>query len=372
MLTLYLLFGILYAALLVWLYSLWSKKTIPNSPKAAFPKVSLLIPVRNESQNLKIIFDSISCLDPAPDEVIWIDDNSEDASVDILKEKIEKYAGPSQMMVITNSGLGKKDAIGTAISRSSGEWIVTSDADCNLPKNWLSEMLPLFNSSKIQFFSGPVFIHSAKGFFNAFQQLDWASIALLSNAGVASGNPLMASAANMAYRKNAFQSINGYESNDSLLSGDDEFLLKAIVKAYGLESIAYNKATFVKTNAHQTWQELFEQRARWISKWKSHDSLSHALTSFLSFLVQLIFLSSLILLCLGKVGAAIVAAIWLLKIIIEYVILNKILKYFRLNVRFLFYPLASIFYPFYVVLCIFKMAKGGVSWKGRKIKKNYL
>ncbi len=372
MLTLYLLFGILYAGLLVGLFFLWSIKTTPSNSSGHFPKISLLIPARNESQNIEVVFKAVSQLNPPPFQVIWIDDHSEDNTYDLLVEKIVQDQYQSHMMLIKNNGSGKKDAISTAIERASGEWIVTTDADCHLPVNWLSGMQTLLNSPNVQFFSGPIFNNSSKGFFNAFQQLDWASIALLSNAGVVLGKPLMASAANMGYRKSAFQAVNGYQKNHSLLSGDDEFLLKAVVKRYGSESIAYNKAVVVKTNAQQTWGELFDQRVRWISKWKSHGSISHGFASLLSLLLQFFFISSIILLLFGKLGLGLVVAIWSLKILSEYVVLKRILKYFELAVRWVFYPLASIVYPFYVVGCILRLAIGGVLWKGRKIKKDYL
>lgn len=372
MLTLYLLFGILYAAILVGLYFLWTRKTIPDNQTGNYPKVSLLIPFRNEITNIEVIFKAVSLLNPAPHEVIWIDDHSDDNSFDLLNENIIKLCRPAQMKLIKNKGFGKKDAVSTAIEASKGDWILTTDADCHLPADWLLGIFPHLNSSSIKFFSGPVFINSSKGFFNAFQQLDWAGIALLSNAGVLLGKPLMASAANMGYRREAFKSINGYQTNDSVLSGDDEFLLKAVVKAYGPESIVYNKKLFVKTNAHRTWRELFEQRARWISKWKSHGSLSHALTSIISLLLQVFFLSTFVLLFFGQLGVLLFTAIWTLKILSEWAILSKVLKYFSLEVRWMFYPLASIAYPFYVLGCIFRLTKGGILWKGRKIKKSYL
>ena len=99
-------------------------------------RFSVIIPFRNEAENLPILLKSIENLNYPPElfEVIFVNDASEDISEKIISEAIKKSRFSIKLFQnkrISNSP--KKDAISEAIKNSNFEWIVTTDADCELP-----------------------------------------------------------------------------------------------------------------------------------------------------------------------------------------------------------------------------------------------
>ena len=367
MLTFYLLLGILYGLALLWLGSLWDNRS-PKQDEIVHSQemVSILIPFRNEVRNLPQLFVSLLQLKYRPFEVVFVDDHSEDAGKALLHRLIEGNRDSDiAFVVLENQGKGKKEAIETAVHHARGGLLITTDADCNLPVNWIELYLQAFDAPKTQLAAGLVISQGADTFLSKFQQIEWASIWLMTQMGFGLGRPLMCSAANMAYRKAAFLNVGAYEGNKQHPSGDDEFLLKKISQRYGGNSTVYLLDNLVWTQAEPSWGKLYSQRARWASKWRLHASFYHKVLSFLPVLLQLLFLSSLILLSQGWGGVMIFSWLWGLKLLLERRVLGKTLKHLNLELYSKDFFLTSLWHPFYVVMVGWKAIFGKIRWKGR-------
>jgi len=94
-------------------------------------KLSLVVPVYNEEENLPLLFDSIhAALDPLlyEWEMIFVDDGSEDHSLEVLKRLVEK--DPAHARAVTfRRNFGQTAAIAAGIDHASGDVIVLLDAD---------------------------------------------------------------------------------------------------------------------------------------------------------------------------------------------------------------------------------------------------
>ena len=93
--------------------------------------LSLIIPVYNEEANLPLLYDSIKrTLDPLQRmwEVIFVDDGSQDGSLDVLKSLVEKDPGHVRA-VIFRRNFGQTAAITAGIDHAQGHTIVLLDAD---------------------------------------------------------------------------------------------------------------------------------------------------------------------------------------------------------------------------------------------------
>src|SRR3954451_23796219 len=129
-------------------YRIWFKKLKPFQPSGATPLprfFSVIIPARNEADNI------INCLQSIvannyPQlhyEVIVIDDFSTDNTQAHVKAMQQQYNNIKLLVlkeIIGNHSLlaYKKKAIELAIAEANGDWIVTTDADCLVPKDWLT------------------------------------------------------------------------------------------------------------------------------------------------------------------------------------------------------------------------------------------
>lgn len=363
----YLLIGILYLISLLQLLLLWNKEKVSRTKVNLDRKVSILIPFRNELENLPIILRNIFSISFRSIEVLFIDDHSQDGGARFLKDFLKKNIPPIPLKVIPNVGIGKKAAIETGVKEAGGEIIFTTDADCILPKNWIDETLWCFENPEVQLVAGPVMTEDKKGFFYSFQQIEWASILLVTKAGFQLGSLIMCSAANMAYRKSAFFEVEGYRGNEHVMTGDDEFLLKKIIKKFGAKSAFYmnDYKGLVLTQPLDSWKSLFVQRSRWASKWRMHGDLSHLLSAVLPVVLQLIFMSSWVLLFQSDFSIFVFSFLWFMKIGSERIVLGKVLSDLRIQKGLANFVLTSFIHPVFVIGTVVATFFGRWKWKGR-------
>ncbi len=94
-------------------------------------KLSLIIPLYNEEENLALLMDSLySVMEPLKQdwEVIFVDDGSQDKSLDVLKSLVEKDSQHIRVVVFRRN-FGQTAAIAAGIDHSQGETIILLDAD---------------------------------------------------------------------------------------------------------------------------------------------------------------------------------------------------------------------------------------------------
>jgi len=99
--------------------------------KSGFKKISLVIPVYNEAENLTILHESLRrALSELDDiwEVIYVDDGSTDGSLDIL-ENLAASDIEHVTVVSFRRNFGQTAAIAAGIDQSDGDIIVLMDAD---------------------------------------------------------------------------------------------------------------------------------------------------------------------------------------------------------------------------------------------------
>ena len=107
-------------------------------------RFSVVIPARNEEDIIGKCIESIYRQDYPAElfEVIVIDDHSTDNTSDVIAQLQKKFSS-LKLVRLEEAMKGKllnaykKKAIDTAIHKTSGEWIVTTDADCIVTNQWL-------------------------------------------------------------------------------------------------------------------------------------------------------------------------------------------------------------------------------------------
>jgi len=347
----------------------WLRKEQESVPLSPLPPLSLVIAIRNEAANLPALFQHLHQLSYPSLEVLLVDDHSEDESMQLLHQAIhDALVAGKDWRLLQATGQGKKAAISTALAVAKGEIIVTTDADCSFGTDWLERLTAPFTDEKTQLVAGPVMTSPhANYIFNAFQQVEWTSILLITRLSFSIGTPFMCSAANMAYRKSAFARINGYEGNGQFLSGDDEFLLKKIIHTYGQDAVKYKHQSqlLVTTQPQANWTAFLSQRARWASKWRRHD-FGHVLIAAMPSFLLLLYLLSPLLLFLGKMGVLTFGGLWVLKILSEYWVVAAVLRSFNIRLTLVQMAVSSCMHPFYALATALALSQKNWEWKGRK------
>ena len=366
--TLIAVFIVLYALLiLAHIYGFLIQKGVSTSAEnAAHTHFSVLIPFRNEAENLPRLLHSIEQLHYPKThfEVLLIDDESSDASVQII-EAFQQHT-TLQLRIIKNrreSASPKKDALNAGIKTASYDWIVTTDADCAVPENWLHCFDQKIQKEQPLFIAGPVSFFTQQGLLHYFQQLDFLSLqgATLGSFGLKQA--FMCNGANLAFAKTEFLELKGYSQNDHLASGDDVFLLQKFLKAYP-DRVAYlkQKEALILTQAQSNWKNLFNQRKRWAAKASAYTSYFALITAFMVFIGNLSTILSVFY--LAELGPLIV-----LKLAVDFILIYLTAHLFNQTATLKNYIWVALLYPFITVYIALTSQLKSFEWKGRSFKK---
>jgi cellulose synthase/poly-beta-1,6-N-acetylglucosamine synthase-like glycosyltransferase len=266
----------LHIALMIGLVVAWRQDTqacaqgfLPSGPEslALLPKVSVIIPVHNEQLSLPGLLQSLSVQEYPEAEFIFIDDRSSDASPGMLCGFAAAFPQRTVQIITLHENPGpnyKQYALGRGIAVASGEFFLFTDADCEVPPQWIRSMLVRMGDPQVGLTIGPVFKRSQKpGFLYLYQCFDHAVRYMylagstgLGAAGGGFGN-------NLILRNEALRAIGGY----AMVPGsptEDAALISRLraCSAYQVRS-AFGKEVFVITGVEHSWEDFTNQALRW-------------------------------------------------------------------------------------------------------------
>lgn len=257
---------------------------------------SIVIPFRNEAGNLPSLFESLNQLNYPEQfaEIILVDDHSADNGKSIAEAwKHNRFV--TKTISLSGTESGKKAALREGILAATGEYVITTDADCSFHPDWLHGFARQLQLKPLQLLAGAVRYHSTadSGFTGTYQVIENAGLVALGAPSLAAGHGFMANGANLCINKSAWIAVQGYEGNDHIASGDDEFLLLKIKDKFpGEISFLNHKNSVVKTQVQPGWKAFFQQRIRWAGKARYHKDkkVFEAQISLASFYLLIIIL----------------------------------------------------------------------------------
>lgn len=368
-----LLIYVIFIAQLIWGFGKIKSFENPDlSPKTAF---TIVVPFRDEEKNISKLLDSISKLEYPISliQIVMVDDFSKDNSVRIYNQwRMSHEAVDTTLlenMVLSNSP--KKDALTRAIPIAKHNWIITTDADCIVNKNWLLTLDNYIQQNNAEMIVGAVMYKTKNNWFHHFQQLDLMSLQGTTIGSFGLGKPFMCNGANFAYTKNFFTKIGGFGGINDKASGDDVLLLQKAVNA-DLEKVHYlkNDGIIVKTKPKNDLYKLFMQRVRWAGKTTGYNSNYAKMLAVVVLLMNLGLVISFVLSLIPYplFNWKVLLSVFFIKYIADYILLYRSNSYLR-NGKF-FVPIASsIIYPFFSSLVGIYSLFGSFKWKGRKFRK---
>ena len=369
-------FGVIYI-MLIGGYTLgwFMLSSYPDKNKTAFKtNASIIIPARNEEQNIQLslldlIKQNISSFNF---EIIVVDDNSTDQTSSHVEAIINQNPGFKISLIKLKDGKSntpfKKNAILAGIEHSTGELIITTDADCRFPENWLATMLTFYEEEKPKMIVGPVSFHNDHSFFEKLQTIEFLSLIAVTGGAVRINKPIMCNGANLAYEKKAFYEAGAF-GDDRFSSGDDVFLLLKIRKLFGNTSIRFlkNNHAIVFTEAKKTLKEFIHQRIRWASKNKGYDA-NILVVSFSVYMINLLLIVGFTYSIFNAQWLGLITMFILFKALIDIPILFGIFHFIKRKKALLLALPLVVLYPLYIVLTGALGIVSQYQWKGRNVK----
>ena len=365
---------VIYAILLLFLLFGFYRVPEQQSRMAeAVVSFSIIVPFRNEAEALSFLLSSFKRLKYPKNlfEIIFVNDSSEDLSEDICRKFMEET--PELKMSLLQSqrstGSPKKDALQTGIEAAGGTYILTTDADCEVPPTWLMAYNNFIRETPVDLVAGPVNIRSGKSLLTRFQEIDFFSLQAASMGGFGVDLPFMCNGANLCFRKEQFLKVEGYQGNESIASGDDIFLLEKFV-SHGMK-VAFLKdsAASVITTAQQSIKSLFMQRIRWAAKTSSYSEIFPKAVGLSVFLMNLLLVAGVILVAAGAVEKQYLLLAFLVKFNLDFALIYRGAQFFGRENSMRDYFWVSILYPFFCCGVVFISGFTSYQWKGRKFRK---
>ena len=363
-------------------------KGLADSPITA--QLSIIIPARNEEDNIGACIQSILNQSYSKNlyEIIVVNDHSTDATASIVKTFNEPNIKCIDLInfIGNETNSFKKKGIEVGVAQANGELIITTDADCVAPPNWLQTIAAFYEEKKpdlivmpVSIFPTPSGVGLGVRFIEIFQALDFMTLQGITGSAVHKKIHSMCNGANLAYTKKAFNTVNGFAGINNIASGDDMMLMHKIYSE-NKKGIVYLKsaAVIVQTKPVKTITEFINQRIRWASKADKYEDkrmlpvliVVYFFNMLLLILPIVAILSNFKFLIFNFQFSTLQFWFWLLlfKMVIEIIFLIPIAKFFnKLPLLFLF-PLMQPFHIIYTVIAGWLGKFGRYSWKGRQVK----
>lgn len=340
---------------------------LPDIDDPKLPFVTVLVPARNEAARITHCLASLGAqrYHEARVEFVIVDDHSEDATAGIV---MDVAARDDRFRLVRASDPGKKAAISMGVTQARGEIIVTTDADCLHEEDWLRAMVAPF-AQGADLVAGPVIYADRRGFFRRLQALEFLGLVGVGAGFFGIGYPRLCNGANLAYRRSEFVAISGFDANAGIPSGDDEFLLHAIVYQRGGDArFVSSPASVVRTDPAPTVREFLRQRVRWASKGREYSD-----GRFVSFLV-LLFVYFLFAAAVPFVGVTSPAALGVgmfllfLKFVADAAVLHETAALLRQPLRLPELVAAEFLHAYYLVVVSLIGFFGRYTWKDRMLR----
>jgi len=223
-----------------------------NDERRTYPMISLIVPVFNEAKIISRFLDAILRQDYPNYEVIIVDGNSTDGTVELVKQYVKQHSQIRMVSEEPRKGLGNARNIGLDMSR--GEIIIFEDADwIEIDTGFLRKFAESFQDSDVKMVATKRLMKFDG--INLFERLF-----ALFNAGLRTYPKWGFPGYYMAYRKGFINKVGYFEPKMGW--GEDKFFLK---KALSLKpKIAFGNPIHSASDIH--YFEDFPKRYRFYGR----------------------------------------------------------------------------------------------------------
>jgi GT2 family glycosyltransferase len=220
------------------------------SPVDSAPKISVYIPAYNVSEFLSPSIEGLLAQTLPPDEILVIDDGSQDNSAEIAS----CYKNVTLIRHTVNKGLAA--ARNTAMQSAKNELVASIDADCVAHPDWLSELVKNIGASKLAGVGGKLIEGVQNSLADrwraAHMPQEWGTSVIY--------NPRFLFGCNNLFRKSAVLEVGGYD--EKMRTNGEDADLSARLKQKGWD-LLYDPAALATHLRHDTVGSILETYWRW-------------------------------------------------------------------------------------------------------------
>ncbi len=124
----------------------------PAPQPAKLPSVSVVIAARNETGNIKNIFERVPKMGSRT-EIIFVEGHSHDNTYETIEKEISLHPSTPSLL-FRQPGIGKADAIRLGFKKATGDILMILDADLTVPPEDLPRFYDAIVSGKGEFING--------------------------------------------------------------------------------------------------------------------------------------------------------------------------------------------------------------------------
>lgn len=338
----------------------WKKerKYVAQSNCIELSELTVIVPFRNEEKRILELLNSIKNSSKLPSKIIFVDDHSEDASVQLIMEHLEGF--PIEILTSKSGQFGKKIALRLAINEVKTPFFLTLDADVAFAYNYFQSFEKLEQAD--MYLLPAVLI--AKRWFEPIFEVDILLVNALNTGLSGLKRPIIASGANLLVRKTSFDKFDRFETHAHVPSGDDIYLLRDFRNAKADVRVCTIPKFQVTTETPQSFKEFIHQRMRWIAKTGDvNDYLSTALALF-QFVLIVGFFGMLVYLVIAQ-NYLFAFELLVLKIGIDMLLFLPFFLRFKRMVAWILLPIYQLLFPVYNLFILLLLPFFKPIWKGR-------
>ena len=218
-------------------------------------RVSVVIPVLNAARTLPRTLAALAALEPAADELIFVDNGSTDDT----RERLAAFAaaGCAKVIVLEETRRGASAARNTGARAATGEVIAFTDADCCPRPDWLAALAVPLADPGVGAVAGRLLSTPPRGVVEAFS-----SLFTLQSAPAAARHTRWTPwtggfpTANLAVRRGLLQILGGFDESVAIY-GEDYDLCARIYEAGA--AIVYTPAAVVEHQHRVALRSMLRQ-----------------------------------------------------------------------------------------------------------------
>ena len=329
-------------------------------PESDLLPVSVVISARNEEKNISNLLNDLvnQSVDKNQLEILIANDRSDDGTGEIIDRFASDYSFIKTIHINKKHTMApKKYALTQAINNSNGEIIIATDADCRVPSDWVKSMGLLVQATG-KIVIGYSKIGHSKTLINEFQKIDFLGIMAANGGLLTHGIVCSGSGQNLAYKKEDFYKINGFEPVKDKTSGDDMYMVQTISSLKGA-IFNYDPDSFVSTLPKKSIPGYLNQRVRWSSNSKSTFKSNPLFFGFLlsAFIANCCILYSII------VPSSLSIFLFTIKFFLEAFVIFIGSRLFLTSVSITAYIIWNLVQPIYIPIVGISGLIGKYSWK---------